>query len=448
MALAKFVHIAKKATFTAELQTAHANSIVFIKDTCEIFTHGTFYGLPTDMRDKITSLDTALNALKYFSKVSDGTNTASASTKDSTLKFTGAGDVAVSVSADGVKVDGTTLKNAAAAAKTAADAAQTAADDAQTAIDAHIANKTNPHGVTKAQVGLGNVENKNVAQILASAALTGTPTAPTAAAGTNSTQVATTAFVKGAVDALGNAVAAALRYVGTIGTGGDVTALPTSHKIGDVYIVKTAGTFAGQVCEVGDMIICSKTGAAAADADWQVIQANINGAITGAVDMTTDQVIVGGGSKTAKPLAAGAAGTVLTMVSGKPAWAALPAAPTVVAGTDGSFTYNGTKISIGKPATAGTADKVGQSVVIKLNGGTTEGTNMFTFNGSAAKSVNITATSIGAAAASHNQASSTITACTGYTKAAAYAAPAATDSLNTVLGKLAAGVDELTWVEL
>lgn len=448
MALAKFVHIAKKATFTAALQTEHANSIVFIQDTCEIFTHGTFYGLPTDMRNKITSLETALNALKYFSKVSDGTNTAAANAKDSIIKFTGAGDVDVTVSADGVKVDGTTIKNAAAAAQTAADNAQDAADAAQTDIDTHVAKKDNPHEVTKAQVGLGNVENKTVAQILASAALTGTPTAPTAAAGTNTTQVATTAFVKAAVDTLGNAVAAALRYVGTIGTGGDITALPASHKIGDVYIVKTGGTYAGQVCEVGDMIICSKTGSTAADGDWQVIQANINGAITGAVDMTADQVIVGGGSKTAKPLAAGSNGQVLTMVSGKPAWTALPAAPTVAAGTDGSFTYNGTKISIGKPATAGTADKVAQTMVVKLNGGTTEGTNMFTFNGAAAKSVNITAASIGAAATSHNQASSTINACTGYAKAASYSAPAASDSLNTVLGKLAAGVEELTWVEL
>ena len=36
------------------------------------------------------------------------------------------------------------------------------------------------------------------------------------------------------------------------------------------------------------------------------------------------------------------------------------------------------------------------SLVIKLNGGTTEGTNMFTFNGSSAKSINITPSSLGA----------------------------------------------------
>ena len=81
-------------------------------------------------------------------------------------------------------------------------------------------------------------------------------------------------------------------------------------------------------------------------------------------------------------------------------------------GADGSFTVTPSagaaqKVTIGKPATAGTADnattanKVAQALVVKLNGGTTEGTSQFTFNGSAAKTVNITAASIGAAAATH-----------------------------------------------
>ncbi len=42
------------------------------------------------------------------------------------------------------------------------------------------------------------------------------------------------------------------------------------------------------------------------------------------------------------------------------------------------------------------------SLVIKLNGGATEGTNMFTYDGSGAKSLSITPSSIGAAAASHS----------------------------------------------
>ena len=45
--------------------------------------------------------------------------------------------------------------------------------------------------------------------------------------------------------------------------------------------------------------------------------------------------------------------------------------------------------------------QVNTNLVIKLNSGTTEGTNQFTFNGSTAKTINITPVSIGAAAASH-----------------------------------------------
>ena len=50
---------------------------------------------------------------------------------------------------------------------------------------------------------------------------------------------------------------------------------------------------------------------------------------------------------------------------------------------------------------AATATKVNNNLVVKLNGGSTEGTNLFTFNGSAAKTVNITPSAIGAAASSH-----------------------------------------------
>lgn len=44
-------------------------------------------------------------------------------------------------------------------------------------------------------VGLGNVTNESKATMFTSAALTGTPTAPTAAQGTNTTQIASTAMV-------------------------------------------------------------------------------------------------------------------------------------------------------------------------------------------------------------------------------------------------------------
>ena len=47
------------------------------------------------------------------------------------------------------------------------------------------------------------------------------------------------------------------------------------------------------------------------------------------------------------------------------------------------------------------ANKVNSNLIIKLNNGATEGTNLFTYNGSAAKTINITPSAIGAAASSH-----------------------------------------------
>lgn len=92
---------------------------------------------------------------------------------------------------------------------------------------------------------------------LASPALTGTPTAPTAAAGTNTTQVATTAFVTNAI----SGITGAMVFKGTIGTDGTAgTALPTTGvKIGDTYKIITAGTYAGQAAKVGDLFIASAT---------------------------------------------------------------------------------------------------------------------------------------------------------------------------------------------
>ena len=53
-------------------------------------------------------------------------------------------------------------------------------------------------------------------------------------------------------------------------------------------------------------------------------------------------------------------------------------------------------------STAGTADKVKYSIIVRFNGGRTEGTNMWTFDGSTSRSVNITADKIGAAEKDHS----------------------------------------------
>ena len=96
---------------------------------------------------------------------------------------------------------------------------------------------------------------KSVYAPLISPALTGTPTVPTATEGTSTTQIANTIFVNTAI--LNKiAVANAMTFKGTLGTGGTVTALPTSgYEQGWLYKVITAGTYAGVACEIGDLIV-------------------------------------------------------------------------------------------------------------------------------------------------------------------------------------------------
>ena len=647
-----FIHIAAKATFTAELQTKYANSIVFIKDSQEIFTHGTFYAIPDTYKDKITDLESAVAALqaaKAFSKISDGTNVAESPSSAGTIKFTGAGATSVSVSADGVKItstnttyaggtgitlNGTTFNhtNAVTAGTAQGDASKTltfggtfavptvtydaqghvtskgtttmtmpanpdthhqsnlvlagsaaAGTDSSTATtnestfltlvengnirnakqltgtgkvtvttingkltidgaDATVATGTNNGQVkidgqdvsvkglgtaaytattayataaqgtkadnavpntrtingnalnaditlTKTDVGLGNVTNESKATMFASPAFTGVPTASVPPKGASTNQIATAGFVQSEISDKISA-AQALRFKGTIGTGGDVTTLPAIHDVGDTYVVATAGNYAGEGCEPGDMIICTIAGTAAKDSDWSVVQRNLDGAVTGK-SLTANTLLLGNGNSAIKSLANGSTGQVLKIVSGIPAWAAetvytLPTASSTVkggiligytengknypveldgaskafvnvpwtndnttytfaSGSAGSFSVTpsgGTAqtVSIGKPATATTADKVANALTISLNG-----TAQTAFTGASAVTFNITAASIGAAAVSHNQASNTITAMTGYAKAATVSAIAVSDSLNAAIGKLEAMWD---WEEL
>lgn len=119
---------------------------------------------------------------------------------------------------------------------------------------------------------------------LASPALTGTPTAPTAADGTNTTQIATTAFVMSQFK-----YNDAMIYKGVVNANGN---LPATHYQGWTYKVGTAGTYAGIVCEVGDMIICNTDGTSANNAHWNVIQTNIDGAVIGPSSSTDGNIVL------------------------------------------------------------------------------------------------------------------------------------------------------------
>ena len=139
----------------------------------------------------------------------------------------------------------------------------------------------------------------------------------------------------------------AMIFKGTIGTGGTVTALPTNNYFsGWTYRVITAGSYAGQVCEVGDLIISVNdgptTGSTVINADWTVSQANIDGAVTSANNFGgSDRVILSGGAnKTIKDLTAGSTNQVLMQGASAPAWTTLSNLTYGLAGN--TITYNAT----------------------------------------------------------------------------------------------------------
>lgn len=112
----------------------------------------------------------------------------------------------------------------------------------------------------------------------------------------SSTAIPTAAAVVAAID---NKIAAAdaMIYKGTLGTDGTVTKVPANgYKVGWTYKVITAGTYAGVKCEVGDMLIAINNGPVSGtivvNADWTVVQANIDGAVTGPASATAGHIAV------------------------------------------------------------------------------------------------------------------------------------------------------------
>lgn len=656
-----FIHIQKKTAFTEDLQQKYTNSIVFIKDTQEIWTHGTFYAIPEEYKNKITSLESAIEALqaiKAFSKISDGEHVAESPSSSGTIVFTGSGATKVTVGTGGVTITSTDEKVTAAdkhyvpsggsaltatntsknpgqqvtlisgitkdkaghivsatsnsftipqdthyEAKNVVGNASTSTGSTATTNDTTFINLVENGAVRssiqltgsgkvnvtanstgkitveglKATVATGStngsisVDGQQVSVAgLKSAAYADTTQFATAEQGTKANSAvqsvkineganlniggnvnlpayptattitgiipiskggtgATTAEVARTNLELGTAATAdvttgniesqdgasvarvedikdyvteklgnlsgALVFKGTVGTDGTVTELPSEDvNVGDTYVVKTAGNYAEEECEAGDLII-----ATSALPEWSVIQRNLDGAVTGK-NLTANQVVVGNGNSTVKTLAPG---TTSQFLRGDGAWAT-PRKTTYIFsdGSDGSFTVtpsNGERqtVSIGKPSTAGTADKVGNKIVIATNSAEmdfdgsaslmvlfTDGDGGFnmniggketsvsigkpgtagtadkvanaltinlngslgaTFNGSEVKTLNITASSIGAAAQEHTHTADKITTMKGYSKPSTVGNISASDTLNEAIGKLEALWD---WKEL
>ena len=71
-------------------------------------------------------------------------------------------------------------------------------------------------------------------------------------------------------------------YKGTVSKAAD---LPTANvECGWTYKVAAAGTYAGTVCKVGDLIIAKADAATATDATWDVVPSGDEQTITGAIN--------------------------------------------------------------------------------------------------------------------------------------------------------------------
>lgn len=275
----------------------------------------------------------------------------------------------------------------------------------------------------------GNILNsKAVDEILS--VLNGTATGTTKGLVTLSDDINSTAGASGGIAATPNAVKLAVEeaknytdeqisagfaandamvFKGTIAADGTITSddtlingkkisTITGYSAGWTFRVTAASTnplWTGDSTtkvEAGDMIVAIKDYANSNDsADWSIIQSNLIGAVTtDDTALTADQIVLGNGTQKVKILSAGNNNQVLTIVNGKPTWANLPTEKdttyTFTDGSDGSFTVtplDGTaqKVSIGKPATAGTAD-----IAEVANKGMIGGTST-TFGAAAAKGV-------------------------------------------------------------
>ena len=128
----------------------------------------------------------------------------------------------------------------------------------------------------------------NLKANLASPTFTGVPLSTTAAGGTNTTQIATTAFVSAAVSL---AVTGLLELKGSL----DCSTNPNypSGSVGDAYLVTVAGKIGGSAgldVDIGDTIICQTDNAggtqAAVGASWFILEHNLAGALMSANNLS------------------------------------------------------------------------------------------------------------------------------------------------------------------
>lgn len=173
--MTNFVHFATKVGFlAATLGTEYTNdSIVFIKDSQEIWTHGQFYSIPDTYKTKITSLETAVAALEEAKtqdyavrKISDGTTTFVTANNKETLTFEGGANTSVTVDNTGKVTIASTLGANAYYPTTSGEALEERIDDLEGAavntINGSNAVEVTGTGTTRTVALKLNNEGKNV----------------------------------------------------------------------------------------------------------------------------------------------------------------------------------------------------------------------------------------------------------------------------------------------
>ena len=139
---------------------------------------------------------------------------------------------------------------------------------------------------------------------------------------------------------IGAATTQALTYKGGIAKQSDITDAEATGtiKVGNVYVCTTENNYTlngGTVrLEAGDTLICkSITGTE----KWNIVQANITGAVTKSSDLASGQLVVGTGLSSVKALDAGENGKFLKVENSVLTWGDIP----VYGLNNGSPTTNG-----------------------------------------------------------------------------------------------------------
>lgn len=144
------------------------------------------------------------------------------------------------------------------------------------------------NGTSVATSGVANITS--VPASVLSGAIPSAVTATTQISSDNSAKIATTAFVKTAIDNLPEPMV----FKGSLGTGGTITSLPTNGTatVGDTYKVITDGTYASKAAKVGDTFIClTKTSSANT---WELIPSgdDVGGTVTSVKINATSPIVI------------------------------------------------------------------------------------------------------------------------------------------------------------